>query len=185
MEKFLRSFNILTEEEIQQAVAVSYSKKIKKGTFLIQEGQYAKEVAFIKLGIFRSFYTTQGGEEVTYCFMFPDNFVSAYSSYISGDPSIENIQAITDVEMLLFSKTDIERIAENSLNWTKVLRYLAERQYIEQERRIILLQRVKAELRYEELMRKNPDYFLQIPLQYIASYLGITQRHLSRIRAKH
>ncbi|MCH2082844.1 MAG: Crp/Fnr family transcriptional regulator [Saprospiraceae bacterium] len=184
MEQFLKSLGFLTNHEIQEVLSLCYSKTIKKGTFLIQEGQYAKEVAFVQSGIFRSFYTTQAGEEVTYCFMFPDHFVSAYSSFISGDPSIENIQAITDVEMLLLSKADIERIAENSLHLTKVLRYLAEQQFIEQERRIFLLQREKAEFRYEDLMKKNPDYFLQIPLQYIASYLGITQRHLSRIRAK-
>ena len=67
-------------------------------------------------------------------------------------------------------------------NWIKFLKIVAEQQYIELEKRIFQLQKNNAFERYSDLLKNHPEYLQNIPLQYLASYLGITQRHLSRIR---
>ena len=71
-----------------------------------------------------------------------------------------------------------------SPNWIKVQKYFAEQMYIELERRIFSYQKEKAKERYQQLIEKYPEYIEQIPLQYLASYLNITPRHLSRIRSE-
>ena len=66
----------------------------------------------------------------------------------------------------------------------KFSRYVAEQSYIEMESRLLALQMESAKKRYLDLIKFNPDYLQQVPLKYLASYLGITQRHLSRLRGE-
>lgn len=179
---YFQQFNILTNEDLEGIEQYYTVKKIAKSEFWIEDGQICKEVAFVISGILRSFYTSSEGEEHTYCITFPDNMMTAYTSFIREIPSIENIQAITDVEVLIISKEDIDKLAAKNINWMTILKMIAEEQYIELENRIFQLQRDSATTRYLQLLENKPAYIQQIPLHYLASYLGITQRHLSRIR---
>ena len=108
--------------------------------------------------------------------------MTAYSSFITGQSTDENIQAITSVELLIVPKNKIDDLASKNPNWMKFLKVVAEQQYIELEKRIFQLQKNDALQRYADLIKKQPEYIQNIALQYLASYLGITQRHLSRIR---
>ena len=83
---------------------------------------------------------------------------------------------------MIIPKEKIESLGESSINWMKFQKIIAELQYIELENRIFLLQKEKASLRYEVLLKSHPEFIKHIPLNYLASYLGITQRHLSRLR---
>lgn len=182
MKEYLLSFNILTEEEINHISTISTYKTISKGDFFIQEGRVCQELAFITHGLLRSFYYPSSGEETTYCFTFPNMFLAAYSSFISGAPTIENIQALSDIEMISIPKKEIIRLENESTNWLRLTKFFAEQEYIKMENRIFLLQKEKAATRYQDLLIHHPEYLQMIPLNYLASYLGITQRHLSRIR---
>ena len=182
MKDFLQSFNILSQTEIEEVMKLASFKTLKKNDFFIKENKVCKEVAFVASGIFRSFYYSSFSEEITYCFTFPNSFVTAYSSLITQERTVENIQALTDAELLVISKDDLDILEKTSTNWLKFLKVMAEREYINLEKRIFLLQKEKAEKRYKDLLDNKPEYLKLIPLNYLASYLGITQRHLSRIR---
>ena len=182
VETFFQQFNILTNNEIADFVQNSTLKVIKKDDFFIRQGEACREVAFIVNGIFRSFYISDKGEEITYCITFPSNLITAYSSFITGSSTSENIQAICDVELLVVPKYIIDDFSNKNPNWVKFLKVIAEQQYIELEKRIFQLQKSNALQRYSDLINNQPEYLRKIPLQYLASYLGITQRHLSRIR---
>lgn len=182
LKEYFKSFNIFSESEINEIENIAKFKSLHKNEYLIKENEVCKNVAFIVSGTLRSFYIANNGDEMTYCITFPNQFITAYSSFITGAVSKENIQAITPVEMYLISKEDIESISANNLNWIKFQKIMAEYQYLELENRIFQLQRDSATERYLNLKTSHPEYFSKIPLQYIASYLGITQRHLSRIR---
>jgi CRP-like cAMP-binding protein len=182
IKNYLESFNILTKEEIENFIHVATKRDLNKADYFIREGETCKEVAFVLNGTFRSFYISDKGEEITYCITFPNNFMTAYSSFITGQNTNENIQAITDVELLIIPKSKIDDLAMKNPNWVKFLKIVAEQQYIELEKRIFQLQKNNALQRYADLIANKPDYIQNIPLQYLASYLGITQRHLSRIR---
>ena len=182
MRKYLEEFGVLTKDEIDVFENKLVYKKFKKGEFFIREGQTCKEVAFVASGLFRSFYYSSLEEEVTYCFTFSNSFVTAYSSFLSQNKTVENIQALTDVEILTISRNEILKLEQSSTNWLRFFKLIAEQEYIKMEKRIFLLQKETAEKRYSDLLKNQPEYLQFIPLNFLASYLGITQRHLSRIR---
>jgi len=182
IKKYLKSFNVLTDDEIENIILLSTKRELNKTDYFIREGETCKEVAFILSGTFRSFYISDKGKEITYCITFPNNLMTAYSSFITGQSTDENIQAITSVELLIIPKNKIDNLAMKNPNWVKFLKIVAEQQYIELEKRIFQLQKNNALQRYADLIKNQPEYIQNIPLQYLASYLGITQRHLSRIR---
>lgn len=182
IENYLKSYNILTDDEIDIFIQKTTKRILKKQDYFIKGGGTCKEVAFVLNGIFRSFHISDKGEEITYCITFPENLMTAYSSFITGQSTVENIQAITDVELLIISKKAIDDLVIENPNWIKFLKIVAEQQYIELEKRIFQLQKNNAFQRYSDLLKNHPEYIQNIPLQYLASYLGITQRHLSRIR---
>lgn len=179
---FLKSFGILTNADIHDFQHLGIIKHLQKGDFFISEGKSCKEAAFIKSGILRSFFTPESGEEITYCITFPNTLMTAYSSFITSLPTLENIQAMAPCELLVIQKTDIDQLAKSSISWITFFKIIAEQQYIELEKRLFLFQKEKAKKRYMDLLENQPTYVQQIPLQYLASYLGITPRHLSRLR---
>jgi len=182
MKNYLQTFNILTENEIELFESKVRIKKLEKGDFFIKEGRISKEVAFVVSGLFRSYYYSSSKEEVTYCFTFSNSFVSAYSSFLSQTKTIENIQALTDIELLTISREEILILEKSSTNWLRFFKLIAEQEYIKMEKRIFLLQKESAEKKYKDLLTNQPEYLQSIPLNFLSSYLGITQRHLSRIR---
>ncbi len=182
MREYLESFGILSPDEIDMIEDSMKQKTIPKGGFFIEQGKTCKEVGFVVSGMLRSFYYSSDQEEVTYCFTFSNSFVSAYSSFLAQTPTAENIQALTDVELLTVSREVVMKLQDSSLNWLKLFKYIAEQEYIKMEKRIFMLQKESAEKRYEDLLKNHPEFLQLIPLGYLSSYLGITQRHLSRIR---
>ncbi len=179
---FLKSFNILTDIEINNFIQLLDHKIFKKSEYFIKEGETCRQVAFVLSGSLRSYYTSDKGEEITYCITFPNSLMTAYSSYLTANPTQENIQAITETELLIIQKSKFELLIQQNPNWIYFLKTIAEQQYIELEKRIFQLQKSNAAKRYSDLMKNQPEYIQKIPLHYLASYLGISQRHLSRIR---
>tara|TARA_R110002096_G_C14271911_1_gene695697 strand:+ start:97 stop:630 length:534 start_codon:yes stop_codon:yes gene_type:complete len=172
----------LRDSEIDTFIRLLSNKILKKYEYFIQEGQTCNQVAFVLSGSLRSYYTSDKGEEITYCITFPNSLMTAYSSFLTAHPTQENIQAITKTELLIIQKSKFETLSHQNSNWTYFLKTIAEQQYIELEKRIFQLQKSDAKKRYAELVKNQPEFIQKIPLQYLASYLGITQRHLSRIR---
>lgn len=178
----LQAFNVLTDDEIENFIQCFSSKNLNKSDFFVKAGETCNEIAYIKSGFFRSFYITDKGEEVTSCLKFPGSLMTAYSSFITGHGSFVNMQAIVPAELLVVQKKVMEDLANENPNWMKFLRIIAEQQYIELEKRTFQFQSDSAVQRYTALVEQHPEYIQNIPQQYLASYLGITQRHLSRIR---
>lgn len=182
LRSFLARFNLFTEAEIDEAIFLFSTRSLKKGDYFVQEGQKCSEVAFIESGVLRSFYITPNGNEMTYCFRFPCDLVAAYSAFITGNGSVEYIQALADTQLLVIPKDQIDQLVTKNSAWIHFLKIIAEQQYLELEGRVFQLQRDSAPERYQKLIENQPEYIQQISVQHLASYLGITQRHLSRIR---
>jgi CRP-like cAMP-binding protein len=83
MRNYLKSFNILSNEDIDLFESRVIRKTLKKDNYFIQKGKTSKEVTFVVSGLFRSFYYSSSEEEVTYCFTFSNTLLSAYSSFLS------------------------------------------------------------------------------------------------------
>jgi len=180
---YLKQYNLFTDSEINEFISLATISNIKKGDFFIKQDEICTTLSFVNFGIFRSFYYSNNDEEITYCFTFPNTLLVAYSSFITQNKSEENLQALTDSEIISISKKELENLAESNNKWLNFLKIIAEKEYVELEKWIFNHQKSNAQKRYVDLIHSNPQFVQQIPLHYIASYLGITQRHLSRIRA--
>lgn len=181
--EYLKQYNLFTDSEINEFISLATISTIKKGDFFIKHDEMCTTLSFVNFGIFRSFYYSNNDEEITYCFTFPNTLLVAYSSFITQNKSEENLQALTDSEIISISKKELENLAESNNKWLIFLKIIAEKEYVELEKWIFNHQKSNAQKRYVDLINNYPQFVQQIPLHYIASYLGITQRHLSRIRA--
>lgn len=182
MKSLLEQTGILNPADIDKIVKCAATKRLGRSEYFIKAGGVCSEIAFVASGILRSFYVSDAGEEMTYCLSFPNSFMTAYSSYILNAPGIENIQAMADTELLILSRQDIEQLSADNMNILRFLKMMAEQEFISLEKRIFQMQKEKARQRYLNLLKEHPNYVQSIPLRYLASYLGITERHLSRIR---
>lgn len=182
MRAYLQSFDLLTEAEIAMGVQAGRTAILKKGEYFMEEGDVCDSIAFVVSGFFRSFYRNTKEEEITYCFTFAGSFVAAYSSFISQATTKENICAMTDAEIFVIPRAAILKFEQNTINWLKLTKTIAEQEYIKMEAMVFMLQKSTAEEKYRNLLKKHSEYLQLIPLHQLASYLGITQRHLSRIR---
>ncbi|RZJ52756.1 MAG: Crp/Fnr family transcriptional regulator [Flavobacterium sp.] len=169
------------EELIQLEDLISY-RTLKKGDFLSREDQVSNEIVFIEKGILRSYFFNHNGDEITNCFAFENEFMGSYSSFITQEIAGENIQAITDTDLQVLKREDLENLYKSSSSWQEIGRKIAEMQYVDLQKRMVSFQKLSGTQRYEELFLNHQKYIQLIPLQYLASYLGVTPRHLSRIR---
>lgn len=101
IQQFFQHFNIFSESEIGNFTALFERRTLNKNDFFVREGERCKEIAFIETGIFRSYYTSEDGKDMTYCFRFPNDLIASYSSFVSGEPSQENMQVISEAEILI------------------------------------------------------------------------------------
>jgi len=182
LRNMLKSVDILKDSEISNGLNYFEQKSFEKGDILIEAGKICNWMAFVNSGVLRNFYISSKDEEVTYCLTFPNKVISAFSSFMTQRVTFENIHALTNVELLVIRHKKYYELMNSSENWLKFSRFIAEQSYIEMENRLLALQMESAKKRYEDLLKFNPDYLQIVPLKYLASYLGITQRHLSRLR---
>ena len=174
----------LNKEEVALIDTLFKVKKIKKGDFWIKEGKYCNEIAFISKGTVRIFYEDESGNEVSCFFMPENNFVSSFTSFLTRTPTKENIQAINDVELYTINRVDLDAASIKIPKLQIFRRVMAENLFILMERRIAMLQSTTAQERYEDMIKENGNILLEVPLQYVASFLGISPQHLSRLRKK-
>lgn len=182
LESIIQNFGELSDQEISAGLTYFRPRSIKKNEVLIEAGSTCDWIAFVHSGILRNYYVSSKGEEVTYCLTFPNKFITAYSSFLSGEPTFENIHAITDAEALFIKKHHYQELIDSSKSWLKFSKIFAEQSYLLMENRLLALQMESAENRYRELITHEPQFVQHVPLKYLASYLGVTQRHLSRLR---
>lgn len=179
---YFENFKLFEDHEIEKFLPYFERRTLAKNAYFAQEGKPCLEVAFVSKGILRSYYSLPDGNMITFCFRFPQDLMASYSSFITGNPSLESIHALAPTELFVIKKEKIEELAATSTAWLKFLRIIAEQQYMELEMRVFQFQKESAAERYQYLLKNQPNYIQHIPLGYIASYLGISQRHLSRIR---
>ena len=172
----------LSQEEIFAIEKAYNTVEMSKGQLWMEQGKICDQVAFVVSGKLRNFYFDEAGNEVTCYFVTPNNFVSAFSSFLTNTPTHENISALEDTLLRTISKKDLEALCELVPKMQIFRRVIVENLFITMEKRIMMLQSQSAHERYEKMIKENPEILLSVPLQYTASFLGITPQHLSRLR---
>ncbi len=182
MKSVFQSIQVLPQNELELLDDLITFRKLKKGELLLQENQVSNEIVFIKKGVLRSYFFNHQGDEITNCFAFENEFMASFSSFITQNVAEENIQAIADTEVQVISRESLEKLYALGIHWQEIGRKLTEMEYVTLQKRMISFQKLSGTQRYEELYKDHKKYLQLIPLQYLASYLGVTPRHLSRIR---
>lgn len=154
---------------------------IKKNTDLQTIGQTCKTIYFINKGIARIYYF-KDGVDITESFSFENNIIARVESLFTGKPSRKAIQALDDCEVIAINSTQLFKLYDSYPEIERLFRLIFETAYVSTVERIESIQFHTAEERYNALMKESPDVLKRVPLKHIASYLGITQVSLSRIR---
>lgn len=155
----------------------------KKGDFFLKEGQIISNLFVIEKGLIRAFYK-KADNEVNVWFGFENTILGSVMPLFFGCPSIENIQFLETSTLYYIPSDDLNDLYKNHPEMNTIGRKIAEGYCRVLEERTFSLQTETAEQRYNSLLKMQPDALQRISLGHIASYLGITQETLSRIRKK-
>jgi CRP-like cAMP-binding protein len=158
------------------------SKLLPKASIVLEAGKVETNIYFIKRGIVRA-YITNDGSETTFWFGKEGETVISMRSYVEGKNGYENIELLEDCELYELNTKKLQELFNSDIHIANWGRKFAEQELIKTEERLIAKQFKTALERYTELITNNPELILRIQLGHIASYLGITQVSLSRIRA--
>lgn len=173
----------LSEEEKEVFSSRCKKRHLKKGEFLQRQGESCRTISFIESGSVRGFYYLED-KEVTHWFAFEDDFVTSFHSFITGKASVENLDVMEDTVIWSMSKASWEELLDTYPAVERLMRKAYEKYYIRLEERYVNAQFKTATQRYQELIETNSHILQRVSLGYVASYLGISQETLSRIRAK-
>lgn len=154
-----------------------------KDSIIIKAGKVEKTIYFIKKGIVRAF-VPQENQDLTFWFGKECDVVLPMKSYVDNYQNYENIQLLEDCVLYQLKIDALRKLFETDINIANWGRKLAERELVKTEELFISRQFRTASQRYEELLTKQPEIIQRVQLGYIASYLGITQVSLSRIRSE-
>ncbi len=178
---FISQFVEFSQSELEAGIGFVEIRKLKRHEILINEGEIANIIAFTNQGYLRVSYN-HDGEEITRDITPLNTFATALPSFISQNPSFEIISAITDCELFIIKKDDLESLYNSYPKWECLGRRIIEEMFVEAQRRLYLFITETAENRYKMLMKRYPDMLNNVPLKYIADFLGIKLQSLSRLR---
>lgn len=156
---------------------------VRRKTVLLPIGQTEQHLSFIEKGIIR-FYIPQLENDLTFSFAFPNAFVSAYDSFLTQMACTYQVQAITDLVLWRLTYASLQQIYQQTTIGNTIGRYAAEDLFLKKSQRELQLLTLSAEQLYMHLLTQRPQLLQQIPLKYLASYIGITPQALSRIRKR-
>lgn len=183
IEAFIRQFIQPNKEEWKAFADILQVRKLKKKDLLLEEGQICNAIGFINSGVMRE-YVFESGKESTLDFMSENQFVVDFQSFLMDIPSRQYLEALTDVELVIFKKDAINALYDKYKIWERFGRLIIEQVFcgVEEKRKKIIA--TSLEEQYRNFALIFPDVVQQVPQYYIASYLGLTPEHLSRIRKK-
>lgn len=183
LEQYINSYFGVKKEELEKISSLFKQTTLKKGDYFLKTGAFCNKLSFIKSGLLRIYVATDE-KEVTQWISTTGYFVTDLSSLIFETPARWTIQALTDTELYTIAKEDYTTIGKIIPQWHELEKLFIARCFTILEDRIFSHLSMSAEERYAHFFENNKDLFNQVPLQYIASMLGMTPETFSRIRKK-
>lgn len=178
----IRQMIEITNEEMAQFLKGCYIKKFKKKAVLSSPNTVCNTVFFINKGIVRLTVQDTNGNENTTHFALENQFIADYASFIQQSKSIYTLQALEDCEVVVMPRSAVEWGYKNLTEGDKLGRTIAEYYFIYNDNRIKTLYILQPKERYETIDSVFPNIHNRVPQHMIASYLGITPIHLSRLK---
>ncbi len=168
-----------SRESLAECISV---RKVPKGEQILKYGETCRHIYFVRKGFVRIFYY-KDGKDITEWFADEKQFFFSINSYFEQTPSKLIIEALEDCEIIRLSKEGQDRLRQVNLEISNLIIAFYSRSLILSQKRMESMQFETASGRYQNLLSQQPNILKKVSLQHIASFLGITQETLSRIRA--
>lgn len=172
----------LTEKEQELVKTFFIPKKLRRKQFLLQEGEVCQYTAFVEKGLLRSYNVDEKGHEHVLQFAVEDWWIADLYSFLTGEPSGYNIDALEDTELLLINGSSYEAMMEAVPKMERYFRILTQNSLVATQRRLSGNISLSAEENYKQLIAGNNTILQRVPQHMIASFLGIAPETLSRVR---
>jgi len=179
---YLLQFGHLNQQQIDLVKSKVVTREISKDEYYHEAGKIPREIIFLTEGIMRICYYNNKGDEITKYFIDENKFLADINSYNQEIPSTEYIQAVTDCKYFVFSKSAMKELSMTIIEWDKIVSKITAKGLADKVNNISPMMTEDAKERYLSFFEKFPKLANRIPLSHLASYLGITQSSLSRIR---
>ncbi|QES89938.1 Crp/Fnr family transcriptional regulator [Rhizosphaericola mali] len=176
-------FPYVEKEELEIIQSLFSFEKYAKNSFYLKEKRRCEKLSFIQTGLIRIFKQTDN-KEITQWICTEGHLVSEIGSFLFDYDSRWSFQFLTDSELFTIQKTDYNRLIEKIPRWHFIEKQLLAQCFLTMENRIFKQLALSAEERYQDFFQDNSELFNQVPLQYLASMLGMTPETFSRIRKK-
>lgn len=183
LERFCQKYALSVSDAealLARMTPVTYSR----GGLLVKAGICNSNFYIIASGIWRGSYLSADGTDLSLWFASAGEAIFSIWGYAGKQKSLITIEAMSDSELYVISRNDLELYFRTSVQAANLGRVLFERQFLELETWLISTSAPRAKERYLRLLEDNPELLLYVPLKHIASYLWITPQSLSRIRAE-
>lgn len=174
----------LTDEQLDLALGYFKPSSHAKGELLVKEGAFCSHMNFVLKGCLRIYFIKEDGQEATRHLAFERQFATGLASFIRNRPSFEYIQAMEETDLLRIKRDDFYYLLNLIPAWEKFYRHYLEDAYINN---LEIFQREitkDAELRYKELLERNPQVVMRLPNKIVASYLNMSPETLSRVKSR-
>jgi CRP-like cAMP-binding protein len=172
----------VTEDELNDFLSQAITKTFKRQEFISKPDIIPNEIFFINKGLIRVLITDNEGTEHTIHFALENQFIADYSNFIQRQPSIYSLQTLEETEIVILPRSTIEKGYKNLSEGQKMGRLIAEYYFIYQDNRIKNSYIRTPKQRYDSITEIFPNIHNRVPQHMIASYLGITPIHLSRLK---
>lgn len=172
----------LSEFDIELCEKYFESILFPKNKVIEEAGKIPQYLYYIISGFMRLFYYDNNGDEVTIHINCPHGFFTSFSNFTNQTQSEVNTECITDCELLRITKPDFDALMQKSITWKNYSVFVLADSMTYNENRAKDLATLTAEQRYLKLIDTHPKIIQNVPLQYIASFLGMKPESLSRIR---
>ena len=181
--RFVRDVLPMPLVKAEQIVESFTSREVLKNHYILKEGSVCRESYFIESGLMRAYTHDLDGNDVTTAFYSSGQVAADIFSFFKQVSSRENIQALTDCSGWYITYEEMQVSFHSIPEFREFGRMKLINDYGLLKQRMLSMVQETAEERYANLIRSNPEIFISAPLKHIASYLGITDTSLSRIRA--
>jgi CRP-like cAMP-binding protein len=183
LEKYIQSYFGVSNDDLAKISSFFKPMTLKKGEYFLKTGRNSNRLGFLQNGIIREFVMIDN-KEVTKWISTKGYFVVDLSSFVFQQTARWNIQALTDCELYVIDNKDYQKIGQVIPRWNELEKLFIAKCFTVLEDRIIQHLSMTAEERYHQLLSFNKELFNHVPLQYLASMLGIAPETLSRLRKK-
>ena len=182
--KKIKSSQDLSLEAEEYLISISREKNVPKGSILIREGQTVNKIYFVTDGCLRSYCTDKSGKEHTLLFAIKNWWISDYIAIHNNEYATLTVECLTESTVIEFNAKELDGILTLFPEFEPFQRYILERHVVSLQKRILNQLQLSASERYDLFLEQYPDTEQYTRNYHIASYLGITQESLSRIRVE-